>query len=174
AKTKHEIGCHTFSHIDCSDQNCPDEVFASEITACQKAANKWGIQLKSFVHPGHTIGHIKNLAQFDFTSFRTDYKDTIGYPQLHEAGIWELKNSAQIEYRKGWSSKYQIWRLSTIVNRAIKAKAVCNLWFHPQITDDDFVTKVFEGFFEYLNNHRNEVWITTMYEYISYLNGQYL
>jgi len=30
SKTLHEIGCHTFSHIDCRDEVCSDEVFRSE------------------------------------------------------------------------------------------------------------------------------------------------
>jgi len=52
---KHEIGCHTFSHIDCSDNICSKEVFASEINKCKKLANEYDIELKSFVHLGFML-----------------------------------------------------------------------------------------------------------------------
>ena len=58
AKTNHEIGCHTFSHIDCRDHICSPEVFKAEMKACQKVAKPKGIELESFVHPAHTIGKL--------------------------------------------------------------------------------------------------------------------
>ena len=60
-KVKHEIACHSFSHIDCSDENCPAEVFEAEIKECQKLSEEKGITLKSFVHPGHQIGNLDSL-----------------------------------------------------------------------------------------------------------------
>jgi len=173
-KTEHEIGCHTFSHIDCTDTICSDEVFDSEIVLCKKLAEQSSIKLSSFVHPGHTIGHLKNLANHGFSCYRTDYCDTIGYPVWHDEGLWELQSSAQIEFRKDWSTQYQIYRLTKVVKRAIKSNTVCNLWFHPQIENEEFVNKVFEGLFRFLKQRNQEVWVTTMHNYISYLNNQML
>ncbi len=51
---KHEIGTHTFSHIDFSYKNCPAKVADDEIRACCDAASKLGINLKSMVFPGGT------------------------------------------------------------------------------------------------------------------------
>ena len=59
----HEMACHTFSHIDCSDAHCPSGVLRAEIQACQQAATAIGVQLRSFVHPAHTIG---NIASYNF------------------------------------------------------------------------------------------------------------
>lgn len=172
SKVKHEIGCHTFSHIDCSDSLCPDTVFDSEISECITLAQQMNLNLQSFVHPGHTIGHISNLADFGFTCFRTNDKDTIGYPILHSERIWELRNSAQIEMRREWSYEYQSWRLKEVVKRAIKTRTVCNLWFHPQIANSEFVSYVFNDLFSFLNANRKDIWITTMRDYIQYLNRQ--
>jgi len=72
AKTKHEIACHTFSHIDCRDEVCPSQILIGEILECQNVAQKYGIKLESFVHPGHTIGNLNTLRNLGFTSFRTD------------------------------------------------------------------------------------------------------
>ena len=48
SKVKHEIGCHTFSHIDCRDGVCPAGLFEAEVKECQKIAAKFNIELKSF------------------------------------------------------------------------------------------------------------------------------
>jgi len=61
ARVKHEIGCHTFSHIDCRDEICSHEVFDSEINACKEAAKSFGIELKSFVHPAIPLATLKVL-----------------------------------------------------------------------------------------------------------------
>ena len=47
-KTKHEIACHTFSHIDCRDEVCQPDVFRSEIEACQRSAKEFGIEPLAF------------------------------------------------------------------------------------------------------------------------------
>ena len=59
SKVKHEIGCHSFSHIDLTYKNCPSEVAEDEIKACIEATKVWGIKLKSFVFPGGTYGNFE-------------------------------------------------------------------------------------------------------------------
>jgi peptidoglycan/xylan/chitin deacetylase (PgdA/CDA1 family) len=168
---EHEIGCHTFSHIDCRDEVCTDEVFNSEIDACKKAADKFNVTLKSFVHPGHQIGNLNNLYKHGFTSFRTDYGDTLGYPVRHSSGLWELKNSALIDYRSDWSLRYHINRYITVVKRAIKHGKVCVLWFHPSF-HPAIVKQVLPKVFDYINENRDKIWVTTHNSYIDWLNQQ--
>ena len=117
-KVNHEIGCHTFSHIDCRDEVCSSEVFESEMLACIKLAKKYGIELKSFVHPGHTIGNLDSLVKLGFTSFRTDYRNLLGYPKKHKNGLWEFEQTAEFVYRPEWSIKYHIYRYKKIIDRS--------------------------------------------------------
>ena len=42
AKVKHEIACHTFSHIDCSDKHCPPELMEAELAECQSPGSGVG------------------------------------------------------------------------------------------------------------------------------------
>lgn len=167
----HEIGCHTFSHIDCSDAVCTDDVFLSEIQACKNASKRFKIKLKSFVHPGHQIGNLMNLFKEGFTSFRTDFGDKLSYPKKHPSGLWEFKNSLGIEYSKGWSVDYHKKRFITIIKRAIRHKRVCVLWFHPSF-NDIIPDQVMPDIFKYLNKHRDEIWLTTHQEYAEWLNKQ--
>lgn len=172
AKVEHEIGCHTFSHIDCSDEICSSEVFLSEINECKKLAQKSGVELKSFVHPGHTIGNLDNLVDEGFTSFRTNYDNRLTFPKKHMNGIWELQNTMELTYRQGWSAKYHIYRYKKIIDRAIKYNKLCYLWFHPSM-NPVFTNKVLPRIFEYLDSKRKEIFISTTGDYVDRLNEKH-
>jgi hypothetical protein len=168
-KTKHEIGCHTFSHIDCSDGICPDNVFTAEISECIRLANEMGIELKSFVHPGHQIGHLKMLSEMGFESYRTNEADVLGYPIKHRSGLWELRNTAEIKYRQDWSEELNLFKFKMMVDKAIKKSKVCVLWFHPSF-DNQSLMSLLKPLLEYLSGKRKDIWITTHQEYTNFLN----
>lgn len=165
----HEIGCHTFSHIDCRDEVCPSELMEAELTACKEAARNWPVDLKSFVHPGHTIGHLDQLRKADFTSFRTDYRNRLGYPKDHGNGLWELQQTAEIQLREGWSPSYHAHRYIEIIKRAMQSKTVCVFWFHPSF-ETSVIEHILPKVFAFLDEHREEIWITTHGTYCDFLN----
>lgn len=165
----HEIGCHTFSHIDCRDVTCDSLVFNSEIKECKRVADRLGLILKSFVHPAHTIGNLDNLAVNGFTNFRTNYRNVLGFPKQHENGIWELEQTAEFVYRKEWSVQYHIYRYIEIVKRAIKTNTVAVLWFHPSFPSV-VVEQILPEVFKYIDKNRDQIWITSHGDYIDWLN----
>ncbi len=168
---KHEIGCHTFSHIDCRDEVCPAELFGCELKECMKEAARIGLNLRSFVHPGHTIGNLDGLAGLGFTSFQTDPGNILGCPVRHKNGLWELKRTYEFVYREGWSDDYHIHRYRTIVKRAIENYAVCNFWFHPSMPGR-FVERVLPPLFEFMQSQRDRIWVTSVGDYVDWLNGK--
>lgn len=172
-KIHHEIACHTFSHIDCRDEVCSPEVFASEIEACQIAARTLGVELKSFIHPGHTIGNLDTLKKMGFNSFKTDYQNTLGYPVRHKNSLWEFKSTMELGLRKGWTLDYHIYRFNKIIERAIKHKKVCYAWFHPSM-DWIFVEKVLPELFSFISLRREELWVTTTTNYVKWLESNIL
>ncbi len=167
-KTKHEIGCHTFSHIDCRDVVGDQEVFCKEIEKCIILAKEKNIDLKSFVHPGHTIGHLDQLVKYGFTSIRTDYGDALAPPIKHSNGLWEFKNSAIIDLRKEWSIAYHINRYKKIIDRAIKYRKLCILWFHPSF-NEIVVSKIMKEIFKYLHERRDDINVMTHFKYTDFL-----
>ena len=173
-KTKHEIGCHTFSHIDCRDSVCSDDSFNAEINKCIALAGESGVNLKSFVHPGHTIGHLNNLKEMGFTSYRTERDDSLGYPERHESGLWNFINTAQIDEEAGWSAEDSAKKFCQIIDKAIKTKTICNLWFHPQIKSVEFVNHVFGKLVKHLHDREKDIWVVTMSEYADFLNEEKL
>jgi peptidoglycan/xylan/chitin deacetylase (PgdA/CDA1 family) len=170
SSVNHEIGNHTFSHIDCRNGVCPPEVLRAELAESKKIAAEWGLELKSFVHPGHTIGNLDVLAVEGFTNFRTDYRNVLGYPKKHTNGIWELEQTMEFRYYDYWSVDYQIKRYITIIERAIKSNTVCVFWFHPSF-DPIMIEKIWPEVFRYIDENRDKIWLTAHSEYINWLNS---
>lgn len=164
-ETKHEIGCHTFSHIDCRDEVCPPELMRAELQACRKLAKELEITLESFVHPGHTIGNLDVLAAEGFTNFRTDYRNVLGYPKKHKNELWEFEQTAEFVYRKEWSLDYNIYRYIAIIKRAIKSKTVCVFWFHPSF-DPVIIEKILPMVFQYIDKNKDKIWVTSNSEFL--------
>jgi peptidoglycan/xylan/chitin deacetylase (PgdA/CDA1 family) len=172
AKAGHEIACHTFSHIDCRDSICLPEVLIAEINECKSCADKYGIKLQSFVHPGHTIGNLSTLKKLGFTSFRTDYRNALSLPCRHESGLWEFRTTAEIYHRDEWAVNYHIYRYNKIVDRGVQNKRVIYFRFHPSFAEI-VVDKILEPIFAYISQlrERGKLLVTGTKEYVAYLNS---
>jgi len=170
SKVKHEIGCHTFSHINCSDNICSPDIFKAEIKACFQAADWLGMdKMESFVHPGHIIGNLDILAEMGFTSYRSDYANILGYPKRHENGLWEFTTTLEFELKSGWSIDSQINRYISTIKRALRCNTLAYFWFHPSL-DPKFVEQIMPAVFKWLNGKRQDIWITNKRDYVSWLN----
>lgn len=66
----HEIGSHSFSHVEFGDTATTEEIAAAELRASVEAANAVGTSLESFVFPRNNIGHCGLLAKYDFSCYR--------------------------------------------------------------------------------------------------------
>ena len=158
AKTKHEIGSHTFSHMIIGDPGCSAEVFSSDLDAHISLANKAGIKLESFVYPKNRVGHAGELAARGFTCYRTSerpwysrfsgrmyglaYKADIFTPvpppvtfPRSRGGVWELPASYYYRIGGGWASRQPMavrrWKLRLGLRRAAARKGMLHIWFHP-------------------------------------------
>lgn len=169
SSTRHEIGCHTFSHIDCRDEVCPTDVFTSEILKCQQLAKERNILLKTLIFPAHTVGNLDALARLGFTNYRTNINNILGYPVLHQNGLWELKSTYHLDLRNEWTNSYQIDRFQKIIDRAIRHQSHCHFWFHPSFSTE-FLREVIPAVFAFLHRRRDEIFITTTGQYVDWLN----
>ena len=70
SSTPQEIGSHSFGHIIVGDPGCSREAFATDLEACHQVARTDGLELRSFVYPRNSIGHVDVLAQSGFSVFR--------------------------------------------------------------------------------------------------------
>jgi len=162
AKVNHEIGCHTFSHIDFSDKNCPESVAVDEIKACVEVAYEHGLSYKSIVFPGGTYGNVEVVKNNNFSVYRRNCKEKLAYPYLDENGLI-VTNSTQMlgVSNPAWSIDYHIYRYKRMIKKAIKTGTVCHLWFHPSdLSLQQILPKVLSYARE--QNRKSNLWIGRM------------
>lgn len=71
-----EIGSHSFGHLIAGERGCSADAFRSDV----EAAKRVGGELRSFVYPRNSIGHLDVLAEQGFTAFRGPMPDR--FPHL--------------------------------------------------------------------------------------------
>lgn len=156
-----ELGCHSFSHIIYGDDGCSKEVAESDLSKCMELAQKLGIELRSFVFPRNSIGHLDILSKYGFTCFRGKtnrwYEKNERVPKvviklfrLLEEGLAFppspaeprkrndlLEVPASMQYRSidhVWRflpASFRVKRAKRGIERAVKQKKVFHLWLHP-------------------------------------------
>jgi peptidoglycan/xylan/chitin deacetylase (PgdA/CDA1 family) len=146
---EHEIGCHSFSHVQFS--KCSYKVAEAEIKKCVEIAKKYGIVLQSFVFPENMIGHINVLKKYGFEIYRGknvgryDLNQRLLFRKFNGAldkliaspiepkwmdGIWEIPSSMYFCDPQIKSSVLPRAKLG--LYRAIKSKKVFHIFLHPQ------------------------------------------
>jgi peptidoglycan/xylan/chitin deacetylase (PgdA/CDA1 family) len=157
----HEIGCHTFSHIDCTDKNCSPDLFEAELKACIELANKKGIQLKSIAFPGGTNGNYLTLKKLGFTSYRKKANYNIDIPVIDEQGLVRIPSSYSLDKSKyNWSVRRYIKMANSFVDNAAKNKMVAHLWFHPSMDEwyiENVLPKVLENIRKQVDENKVDV-----------------
>lgn len=173
AKINHEIGTHTFSHIDFTYKNCPPGVANDELKACKEAAKPYNITLKSLVFPGGTWGNIESLKHNGIQIYRKNVDQDLAYPWRDDHGLLVTNSSGALEFDRnyGWSSNYFINRLKKFIDKAIKTNTIAHLWFHPSM-DPYFLDEIFTSFLKYASEQREkgDLWIGTMSQIAEHIN----
>lgn len=169
----HEFGCHTFSHIDCSDSKCPAGVLYDEISASKEAAQKWGIDLKSFVFPGGTAGNYSVLKEHGFTIYRKKIKYNLAYPFRDDCGVFVTPSTSGLAAGYDCKSEHYINRFCKIIDRAIETNTVAHLWLHPSI-DQWTMHYVLPAVLKYASDQRlkGKLWISTMGQFADYMDAE--
>lgn len=171
---KHEIACHTFSHIDCSDKNCPPQVIDDEIRACRQEAEKWAITLKSMAFPGGTAGNFEVLRKHGIKIYRRRIgKYELGYPYRDSTGLLVSPTGPCIAMsHAGWSVEDEFQWLKKAADKAIKHKTLVHMWFHPAASGQTF-SLLLPRIMEYCAGKREArlLWIGTMNDMQDHING---
>ena len=173
SNTGHEIACHTFSHIDCTDEVCPAGVFEDELDACIQAAKKWDLRLTSFVFPGGTYGNFETLAKKGFKIIRRKTKYDLDYPQRDAHNIINTPSSLSFGKPYSWSADYYIWRFKVILDKAVKHNTLAHFWLHPSV-DRWTLDHVFPEVMKYASSLREkgELWIGTLKDFAKHYESR--
>jgi peptidoglycan/xylan/chitin deacetylase (PgdA/CDA1 family) len=170
----HEIGCHTFSHIDCSYKNCPPKVLDDELYACSEAAKKYGLTLSSIVFPGGTAGNFEILKKHDFNIYRKNIKIKLAYPFFDEHGLLITPSSGSVgDETLGWNKDYLSFRYKKYLEKAIKTNTIVHFWFHPSMNEWS-LNESFPELLKIAAEYRNQgdLWIGTMGSIATHIHEQ--
>ncbi|MBN2821334.1 MAG: polysaccharide deacetylase family protein [Bacteroidales bacterium] len=153
---QHEIGCHTFSHIDMTYKNCTSELAEAEIQECVVVANKRNILLKSMVFPGGTLGNFETLKKFGFTSYRKPDNSYVGIPFKDSSGLLAIPSSLGLDKNNfTWSVKKYVKTFKCYLDAASKNKSVAHFWFHPSM-DKWYLENVFPLLMKMVDEYRRQ------------------
>lgn len=93
-KERHEIACHTCSHLPL-DQSITSAAAEAEFAACEQVAAMRGIALETFVYPRNQVGHIDLLKPNGFAGFR----DRLTRPEGNAGMLMALASELNIYER---------------------------------------------------------------------------
>jgi peptidoglycan/xylan/chitin deacetylase (PgdA/CDA1 family) len=134
SEADHEIGCHTFSHLDFTYKNCPKSLADAEIDECVRLADNKSIKLKSMVFPGGTFGNYESLKEKGFLCYRKPMKYHIDLPYIDSFGLVAIPGSLGLDKDPyGWTKEFHLKMIRKFVDKAAKHKLICHFWFHPSM-----------------------------------------
>ena len=166
SKPAHEIATHSFSHIDFS--NCSDRIAFAEVSKCKELTERIGKPLLSMVFPGNFIGNLKTLSQLGLLSYREGGQGLIQYPVKTSFDLWNIPASMQLAGRL--REKELRSTIEESLSKAIEAKGVFHLWFHPFEVDKQTIKRVLAPVLSFADTRRKQkkLWIATMADIANY------
>lgn len=186
----HEIGCHTFSHVEFGDPRTSREVARAELERCQSVADDAGVEFRSFVYPKNEVGYRDLLAEYGFACYR-GHQDlppdpnpakklvaaTLGTtdarlvtPTVDEHGLVNVPPSLFLFSYEGLARRLTgplfgdpvVQEARRGVDAAIDQDGVYHLWLHPNnLTRRQDVERL-RRILAYVDAHRHELSIATM------------
>ncbi|MDZ5810212.1 polysaccharide deacetylase family protein [Halorubrum sp. AD140] len=186
ADADHEIGCHTFSHVEFGDPRTTPEIARAELVASLEAAAAASIQpeMTSVVFPRNSVGHRDVIAQCGFTCYRGTSPTAeafgpsairkIGYlvgstpplvePRVDEYGLVDVPASMYLFSFEGPARRaFELAGRDPVVaaaRRGIDAAArrdrVFHLWYHPNNLVTDGDVARLRAILEHIDRRRSE------------------
>lgn len=156
--THQEVASHSFGHIIAGDPGCDRDAFRTDLEECARAAEAAGVELRSFVYPRNSIGHLDVLEEAGFIAFRGHSPDPL---QDVPAGrrhllrlLDKLSPGASTAIRPRWEGDLVnipqtyffdpgsdtadrmgttawSWLVQRRLRQAIRFGSLFHVWFHP-------------------------------------------
>lgn len=172
-KIPHEVGTHSFSHIDFSKEYSSNELVRHEIEECVTVMEPFNRKPRSLVFPFNKMGYsyLGLLSELGIVAVRhRDNKVRLSYPERTPSGVYKIYESMNLRAPKYY--KY-IDKAKIYIDEAVKLHAVYHLWFHPsdsiQVFQNEF-RQIIEHIYEM--REMGEVWVATMGEIASYCEAR--
>lgn len=169
----HEVGSHSFSHIDFSPQTSSRELVRREIEASQDAMRRFDLTVKSLVYPFNNMGHayLDLLAELGIIAVRhRDKRIRLSYPQATSSGVYKIVESMNLRSTSRYNYRD---KARMFLECALERTAAYHLWFHPSDPRRLFQTEFYQ-ILKIVRELRDQgaVWVATMRELASYCEAR--
>jgi peptidoglycan/xylan/chitin deacetylase (PgdA/CDA1 family) len=173
AKVAHEIGSHSYSHIDFSPETSDRELVKSEIDECRAVMESYGLHMRSLVYPFNNMGHAYHDLLYEYGIIAVRHRDTrirLSYPERCQPGVYKIYESMNLR-----STDHYHYRdkAEMFITRAMEQGTAYHLWFHPSDPREVF-QKEFADILQIIWQLRQagSVWTTTMGDLASYCEAR--
>lgn len=184
ANAGHEIGCHTFSHVECGNPQTTRETARAEFVASLEAAASASVEpaMSSVVFPRNRVGHRDVLAQCGFTCYRGNRPNGDAFgpsslrkaafvaggtpplvePSVDEFGLVDVPASLYLFGFQGPARRVceLVWRDPIVaaarrgIDAAARSDRVFHLWYHPNNLVTDSDVERLRAVVEYIDRRR--------------------
>ncbi|WP_379786828.1 polysaccharide deacetylase family protein [Halomicroarcula sp. GCM10025743] len=186
----HELGCHTFSHLLCSEAS--EVVLNAELEQCRTLLQSHGQELQSLVYPRNELAHLDTVADAGikvirdvsseyilrhrrvggryrrYARFITRRPYTPVVPEPIQEDCWRLPASMYLPFNPlsptvndMFATHPRVVRAQKSIDAAARESGIFHVWAHPQNFDDRLFRDL-ESILAYAN--RQEVPVLTMHE----------
>ena len=173
SRVPHEIGTHSFSHIDFSRETSTPELVRAEIEASAEAMSAFGVQPRSLVFCHNHMGHQHPDLLYDLGIVAVRHRDPkvrLAYPERTGRGVYRICESMNLRI----ASHYEyVDKARLFIDEAISRGAAYHIWFHP--SDERAVfERALRPVLELIEGRRRSgrVWVTTMAELSGYCEAR--
>lgn len=169
----HDLGAHTFTHVDLSSTTCTDDIARDEILQCIEVVKKAKSPV-TFVFPWNREGHLLLLKEYGFITYRGNKTAKLAYPSKTQQ-LWDIHQT----YFLTEKSAREVNVILTLIDSAISYGHVLHIWSHPwNISIDQnvgrFIEKVMDPLLSYAARKRSHgsLWVCTMRELSNYCEAR--
>jgi hypothetical protein len=175
SRVPHEIGTHSFSHINFTAACSGAEVVRRELERCAEVMAPWGLQARTLVFPRNRdeYTHLPLLAEAGISVVRHRERKNhvrLSYPERTASGVYKIYESMNLRS----SPRYDyLNKVKIFLQRAMAQRAVYSLWFHPSDAVEYFETQLPE-ILDYMDRERRSgrLWIAPMAEIAAYCEAR--
>jgi peptidoglycan/xylan/chitin deacetylase (PgdA/CDA1 family) len=175
SRVRHEVGTHSFSHINFPTRYSTAELVRRELEQCAAVMQPFGLKPRSLVFPRNLAeyAHLPVLAGAGVVVVRhRETRDNVrlSYPERTGSGVYKIYESMNLRIAKHYD---YLQKVKIFVEKAIARHAVYSLWFHPSDPTEWFDPQLRE-IIQYLDLERRKgrLWIATMQELAAYCEAR--
>jgi peptidoglycan/xylan/chitin deacetylase (PgdA/CDA1 family) len=171
----HEIGTHSFSHINFTAAYSGADVVRRELERCAEVMQPYGLKPQTLVFPRNRdeYSHLPLLAEAGVIVVRHRERQArirLSYPERTASGVYKIYESMNLRT----STRYDYLQKAKIfMQRAMEHRAVYSLWFHPSDPAHWFDPQLHD-ILRYMDAERQSgrLWVATMRDIAAYCEGR--